>query len=607
MRGVWCMVLLAACGSICSAQRTHYLDCSTGRATGNSLSPESAWNSVEQANAYTFQAGDRLLVRRGSRCAGMLAPKGSGTAQAPNLIGAYGKGPLPVIDAETAVAGLRLWNQQYWEIENIEILGGSTYGLHVGADAESIHHIRVRNVVVHGVHGELKSKESGLIVLSPATNSTATINDVLVDGVTVYDTTQWAGIVIEGASYNEQEHQYGENITVRNSIVHDVAGDGILLMSVRNGTIEHNAAWNTGMQESETIGTPNAIWEWMCVDCRVAWNEGFFSDSPGVDGGVFDIDYGNVNNIVEHNFAHDSQGYCAAIFAAEGKSGTSTNSIVRDNTCLHNGRSPRLARRQGAIFVYTWHHGQLDGVRIERNTILWEPPVDAPAIQLKGEFTGSLANQIEENRIVMVAGSALKMQSEVTASENLLCTNRSEDLGPAELKGQRMQQLCPCWTRWLQKVNQDARMPFAVPPEYAKAGKGWRLGVTVLADDAAVESRSHVVLLESMLHQFGSHGLRGVLWVTSELPVGAADRLRADWHLNSAIEVVSAALSVKDANKAAPSEILLLKPDGSLAAHWSAPVDAARVWLELEQQLGTPAGMQPTPRCGTSANDSMSH
>ena len=596
MRSLCWLALFASMCAIGSAQQAHYLDCSAGRTAGDSLKPETAWTNIEQANANTFQPGDSLLLRRGSRCTGMLTPRGSGSSNAPIKIGAYGDGPLPVLDAGGKTAALQLWNQQYWEIENLELSGGSQFGLYVGADTASVHHIHVRNLVVHGVNGELKAKESGLIVMAPAQNSPATINDVLVDGVTAYDTTQWAGIVIEGASYNEREHHYGDNIVVRNSIVHDVAGDGILLMSVRNGVIEHNVAWNTGMQESETIGTPNAIWEWMCIDCRVAWNEGFFSDSPGVDGGIFDIDYGNVNNIVEHNFAHDSQGYCAAIFAAEGEAGASTNSIVRYNTCLHNGRSPRLARRQGALFVYTWHGGKLDGISFERNTVLWNPPVDAPAIRVNGEFTGSLPNSIADNRIVLAGGSALQSQKEVEVKNNLVCAAQTASSTSANSSGQRTQPLCSCWMEWRNQLNREARTPIAISAGLAKQGKGWRLVAGIDLTQNAIESRNRIVLLESMLHQFGRFGLSGILVPPTALRNGEADRLRSDWHLSSGIQIAAIGSQAIASGKTQP-QLLLLRPDSSVAAHWPLPVDSAQVWLELEESLGTPTGMQPTPVC----------
>lgn len=578
------------------AQVTHYLDC--GRPSGgDSLRPETAWVSVEQANAVEFQPGDKLLLRRGSRCEGTLAPKGSGTQYAQILIGAYGEGPLPLIDGEKRRSGLELNDQQYWDIENLEILGGDLYGVHIGADRVSIRHLQLRNLVIHRVSGEPKSKESGLLVVAPANDSTATINDVLVDGVTAYDTTQWAGIIIAGASYNEQKHRYGDEITIRNSIVHDVAGDGILLASARHGLIEHNVTWNTGMQETETIGTPNAIWEWMCLECRVAWNEGFFSDSPGVDGGVFDIDYGNVNNVVEHNFAHDSQGYCAAIFGAEGQAGDSIHSIVNENTCLHNGRSPRLARRQGAIFINTWHRGRLNGIEVTRNTILWEPPLDAPAIHAQAEFFGDLPNRIHENRILLAAGSAVESSPSIEVDGNHVCVQRQRFAKEADSPTD----FCTCWSTWRNEMTKEEEGAFQLDAKLASVGRGWRLATTVASDGAHEEGhdndRARVVLLESMMQQFGRLGIGGVLWPRTALSPDEIAQLRADWHLSSRMEIAS--FGTRDARLSAESAVFLLSPDNEIVARWQAPVDTAHVWLELEQRLGTPAGMQPASSCSS--------
>jgi hypothetical protein len=185
--------------------------------------------------------------------------------------------------------------------------------------------------------------------------------------------------------------------------------------------MEHNVAWNTGMQKTQTIGTPNAIWEWRCFECVGQYNEGFFSDSPGVDGGVFDIDYGNKDNRVEENFAHDSQGYCLAVFGAEGHNGFTSQSVIRNNTCIHNGRSPRLAKRQGALFLYTWNGGKLDGVDLEHNTIVWDPPVPAPAVRLEAEFKGTLPNRFVNNAILSSAGLFVSSIGGVQFSEDRYC------------------------------------------------------------------------------------------------------------------------------------------------------------------------------------------
>ena len=57
---------------------------------------------------------------------------------------------------------------------------------------------------------------------------------------------------------------------------------------------------------------------------------------------------------------------------AEGSNGDSTQSVIRDNTCIHNGLSPRLARRQGAIFLYTWNGGELNGADNPDWTVLYQ-------------------------------------------------------------------------------------------------------------------------------------------------------------------------------------------------------------------------------------------
>ncbi len=163
-------------------------------------------------------------------------------------------------------------------------------------------------------------------------------DDVLVDGVTAWNTNQWVGIVVGGGDLGyPPEEDWSTNVVIRNSAIHDVQGDGIVLFRVRNGRIDSSVAWNTGMQITQTIGTPNAIWTWMCDDCTVEGNEAYLTDSPGVDGGAYDIDYGNTKNSVIDNYGHDTQGYCVAVFGA---GFVTRQSVVRGNLCINNGRSP---------------------------------------------------------------------------------------------------------------------------------------------------------------------------------------------------------------------------------------------------------------------------
>jgi hypothetical protein len=311
---------------------TYYVDCRAGSDTAAGTTAGTAWRTTGKVSATTFAPGDTVLFHRGTRCLGMLWPKGSGDEGRPIRIGSHGRGARPVIDGGQERAALKLFNQQGWEIEDIETTGGSPYGIYIGGDAGRLRHFRLRNAVVRDVSGEVKAKDSGLVVVRA--DGAATIEDVVIDGVIAHHTTQWAGVIVRGASRENR----ARDVTVRNTIVHDVFGDGIVLFQVENGLVEKSAAWLTGLQPLQTIGTPNGIWTWRCRKCTVQWTEGFFIDSPGVDGGVYDIDWGCDDNVVEHNYGHDAQGYCASVFAAEKE--ITTNSVVRHNVCVNNGRPP---------------------------------------------------------------------------------------------------------------------------------------------------------------------------------------------------------------------------------------------------------------------------
>jgi hypothetical protein len=602
---LFCLLVSGACAM---GQSKHYLDCIAGSDAADSLTPQTAWRTVDKANSYTFQPGDSLLLRRGSRCAGMLWPKGSGTEQASIHLGAYGQGALPAIVGGSDAAGLRLSNQQYWEIENLEVIGGSPFGIHIGGNMPVMRHFRISNVVVHDVTGTPLTKDSGLVVIAPDDGARSRIDDVILDGVTAYQTSEWAGIIVNGAGFDAADGQNrGEYIEIRNSIVHEVAGDGILLARVAHGVLEHNVAWYTGMQEKETIGTPNAIWEWMCRDCRVEYNEGFFTDSPGVDGGVFDIDYGDENNLLQHNFGHDSQGYCVSVFGAEGTSGNSVHNEIRHNTCIHNGRSPRLSKRQGAIFLYTWNGGKLDGVEIADNTIVWDPPVNVAAFQSTAEFTGNLPNRFVGNTVIASSGSFVSSKSNVQFSGNRYCAPRrapsavetaggstSAESDPAANKPD---ELCGCVGELLGKTKgADPR----ISVDTHRLAGHWTLGAVLAppGDPEADVSHSQLVLIESMMHQFADLGLNSVVVPARPIGLEKLEQWRTDWNIDTRIRIdVADTAGLRKAGASAAAPLLLIAPTGQIVASWQFPVAPADVWLQIQSHLGTPAGAQQLPSC----------
>jgi hypothetical protein len=638
----WTMLFAGRAAAPGGAAQIYYVDCASGSDTASGTSPASAWRTLEKVSATTFTAGDAILLRRGTRCAGTLWPKGSGEEGQPIRVNAYGTGPLPIVDAGGAEAAVRLFDQRYWELEHLEVTGGSRYGIFISGTSGTIRHFRLRHLVVHGVTGTVKEKASGLVVIRAP--GEVQMEDIEIDGVTAYDTTQWAGIIVQGGSRENR----ARHVTVRNSIVHDVYGDGIVLFQVENGLIEKSAAWLTGLQPVQTIGTPNGIWTWRCRRCAVQLTEGFFVDSPGVDGGVYDIDWGNDDNIVQHNYGHDSMGYCASVFGASKE--VTTNSVVRYNVCVNNGRSPKLARRQGDIYLATWQGGALDGVLIHNNTIYWNPPLDVPAVQMdQARFTGSRPNLFANNLIYSSVPRLIHSSGDLKLARNVYWyTGRGQPvwsyggrayrgfedyagaphadareifanpLLDAVLRPRSGSPLVGAGLRLPDMGSQDA---FGVPlvhgdgvdigamqptpsadaeaPDPAErfetsgrdvplAGRDGTWLLLLFADRHSADSRSQLVFLQTAVAQYGRRNLDAAL--AFDAPAEELANLRYDWNLGGMTLLSPAAASDARALvkvQQTPATVLIA-PAGELVRRWTRFVTPAELGVTLRHYLGPP-------------------
>ncbi|MCS7314449.1 MAG: right-handed parallel beta-helix repeat-containing protein, partial [Bryobacteraceae bacterium] len=431
------------------------------------------------------------------------------------------------------------------------------------------------------------------------------MEDVVLDGITAFRTTQWAGIIVRGGSRESRIR----DVTIRNSVVHHVYGDGIVLFQVENGVIEKSAAWLTGLNPSVETGTPNGIWTWRCRNCVVRFTEGFFTDSPGVDGGVYDIDWGNENNIVENNYAHDAQGYCVSVFGAQQE--VTVNSIVRYNVCVNNGRSPKLARRQGDFYVTTWEGGALDGLVVHNNTFYWTPPDDVPAVKVESaEFRGSRPNLFRNNVIVSAAPSLIEAAEPLRFEHNVYWHT-----GPGEpvwryggrdfrgigawraLAGASEMLADPRWDAMLRpqrgsplldgmlRLVTGALGPASGRPRTKLAPAShprgrWSLQLASGTDRAVC--RSQLVFLQAALAQYGPTLEAVLVW---EDPGASAENLAYDWHLGA----VRLERASKPRREATPLT-LLVDPQGRVVQWWEGLVRPAELGLALRYRLGPPRG-----------------
>jgi Right handed beta helix region len=560
-----------------AASREYFIDCSRDH-TGDG-SREHAWNTLAAAQAHAFAPGDRIALARGSTCRGSFSPQGSGAELKPIRLTAYGEGPRPKIVANAGDRlALALFNQEYWQIDSLDLSGGSTYGLFVSGDKGVLHHIRLENLYVHDVGGgAMKNKDNGLVVVGPSSRDVI-FSDVLLDGVVAAHTGEWAGILVGGGNFGMDAPQ-NQHVTIRNSSVHDVYGDGIVLFRDSDGLIENSTAWETGMQPTQTIGTPNAIWTWTCTDCTVRDSEAFLTDSPGVDGGAYDIDWNNTRNTVERNYAHDTQGYCIAVFAA---GYVTSDSVVRDNLCIDNGQSPRLAALQGAVYLHTWNDGVIRGLRVGHNTIVWNPPVAAAASIVDDANTGDLPFTFTGNRIESTAANFYRTNAQFAPSVNNYQFSGAGD-ARFTLGDRRDVTLAALQLAGLEKGSTIEK---ARAPEEREASL--RLDATVdFSLDAdgllASASRAQLMVLRSLAAQYA-----GALNVTVHLREPAdSDSEQATARANALLDLdAPQILFLHDGQTA--GAIRLATGDGRLLKEWNGFQNAATLGGAVRARLGAP-------------------
>ena len=388
----------------------YYVDCSAS-VNGDS-SQENPWNNLDTVNARTFLAGDQILFRRGTTCTGQLWPKGSGASGNPIIISAYGAGARPIIDGNNAVAPVvTIKDQNYWTFDNLEIRNSTGLVLYVDASAGvDVYGFTLTNLYVH--NGGMSDGQH-LILLGQYNHHS--VHDVLIDNVEA--SFGWRGIEIGGKCCNNPAIR-STNIIIRNSTIHDVQSDGILVASTNNALVEHCVVYNTGIMTILQNHKPNGLWTWDCDDCTIQFNEVYESHSPSEDGGAFDIDYYSHRNIVQYNYGHDNDGFCVAVYGSANDDIT-TSSIIRYNICSNDGRSE--AGHSG-IYIIAKKGGEIQDTQIYNNTIYWNPAniLNQYAI-LVTSLTDSQAirnTNIFNNLIYSTSPSLVSIEAD-TAQQNL--------------------------------------------------------------------------------------------------------------------------------------------------------------------------------------------
>lgn len=338
---VWLAALPSSGVLISSAEAaTYYVDSASGSDDNSGTAEELAWKSLDKVNDTTFQPGDCVLFKAGTTYAGTLAPRGSGSKDAPIVLDTYGQGAKPRIDAEGKHdQALLLRNVEYWEVSNLELtnFGDERKPFRFGARVEvddfgTAHHIHLNNLVVHDVNnvlGDERSPYGGVKVekrgggivwmtLNADQAKPSRFDGLLIENCHVYRVDQdgiwgWAGHKDRGKwhPYDRRYWHPNLNVVVRDNLLEDIGGTGIVPRCCDGCILEHNTIRGAA---SRARAGETGIYVWSCDGTIIQLNEISGVTGKGADRVAIDSDFNSRGTVVQYNYTHDNLGGFGSVF-----------------------------------------------------------------------------------------------------------------------------------------------------------------------------------------------------------------------------------------------------------------------------------------------------
>jgi len=271
----------------------------------------------------TFSPGDQIHFKRGITFNGMFSPSGRGTAQAPIILKAYGRGHRPRIYANGKhPAGVLLKNADFWEINDLEITNtngsdedqGTLFGVYVLAQGmeETLEHVYINDCYIHHVNGKVPGKKRGGIHVHVTDSESARFHDLRithnrierVGGVGIGNTSSCGRI--EFFEDHTVSHNLWTDVYVAGNFVKDTGRNNVIARCSLNAVYEKNTLVN-----SSRYSTGHSIFNFNTEGIKMQFNEVYGNvGEGGIDRGAFDADYSSINTFIQYNYSHDNHWFC---------------------------------------------------------------------------------------------------------------------------------------------------------------------------------------------------------------------------------------------------------------------------------------------------------
>ena len=468
--GTFCLWLASICllASNGLSAATYYLDALKGQDGFAGTNPTRAWKSLERVNEHVFQPGDRLLLRSGQFWRGALLLNGSGTTAQPITIGSYGDGERPVLHGDGKTdhdatrkkpisCTIRLFNQEHWKIENLEITnynpaeegglslkeweagnirnfeqaelpdlvpGGNFPKVGILVQAMNppqggvLSGFRFSNLKFHGINGDLADKDNGAIFFKAyddGSGQSVRFDDVLFENNEIHDVDR-TGISNRSDFDDRTLHQNlnwepNRNWVFRGNVFRRTGANALIVRVAVAPLMEHNLFDSCAIKGSGnaafSFNTDQALWQ---------FNEFRFTKANrgDEDAGGVDSDYRSKNTVIQYNHIHDND---FGMLVTGGPGRFNDGTIVRNNLIVNDGGVAR--KGTDGKFVLRVSGSATNTLFFKNTIIVGEDQTDTKIILHKAWQTWAADTLYQENIFVNLGEDSLIVMGKSTGNRFL--------------------------------------------------------------------------------------------------------------------------------------------------------------------------------------------
>ena len=297
---------------------TYYIDSENGNDANDGKSEAKAWKSLSKIAGTKLLAGDKVLLKRGCTFNEFfLVEEAEGSKKRQVVISTYGSGDKPKIVAPgNSQHGVQLRNCTYITVEELDIKNHGTdaelrdrTGINIHLeDFGTAYNIELKGLDVHDVNGRLwKGDGAGVAIRFTINNNTVTnwFDGVLIDGCTVKRCVRNA--ITFGGNYHRGSWYPHKNVVIRENLIEEVPGDGILVGQCDGALVEYNVMRNCTDPWGGEHNAAAGMWPWSSDNTVIQFNE-VSGHKATWDGQGFDADYNCIGTIIRYNYSHDNYG-----------------------------------------------------------------------------------------------------------------------------------------------------------------------------------------------------------------------------------------------------------------------------------------------------------